>query len=199
MGHIFIQKSEALSKNYAVYEQVIYGCSFVAGSTNVFYPFDSIYFTRGNDVLVNNDGTLNITYWLDSKAPASVDSVTGEVVVNNNATTEYAYSVTIYSKESGAIKIEGKIYFGYREPEVGDYAYADGTFSKTFITSKTLMGMIYAKRVNPQDDSKFDLKILGNKTVSGLCSPDYYMRSNNQFDVDRNEGKNQNKIFNLLT
>ena len=192
-------ESEALSKNYAVYEQVIYGCSFVAGSANVFYPFDSIYFTRGNDVLVNNDGTLNITYWLDNKAPASVDSVTGEVIVNGNATTEYAYSVTIYSKESGAIKIEGKIYFGYREPEVGDYAYADGTFSKTFITSKTLMGMIYAKRVNPQDNSKFDLKILGNKTVSGLCSPDYYMRSSNQFDVERNEGKNQNKIFNLLT
>ena len=192
-------ESEALSKNYAVYEQVIYGCSFIADSDNTFYPFDSIYFTKGNDVLVNADGTLNITYWLDSKAPASVDSLTGQVVVTGNANAEYSYSVTIQSKEGGAIKIEGKIYFGYREPQVGDYAYADGTFSKTNITSKTMMGMIYAKRINPQDASKFDLKILGNKTVTGLCSPDYYMRNNNQFDVDYTQGKNQYKVFNLLT
>ena len=192
-------ESDTLSKTYAVYEQIIYGCSYTAGSDNAFYPFDSIYFTKGNDVLINNDGTLNITYWLDSKAPASVDSVTGEVIVNGNATTEYDYLVTIYSKEGGAIKVEGKIYFGYREPEVGDYAYADGTFSKTYINSKTLVGMIYAKRNNMQDSSKFDLKILGTKTVSGVCSPDYYMYANRVFDLNYTAGKNQNKIFNVLT
>ena len=88
-------ESSSLSKTYAVYEQVIYGCSYTAGSDNTFYPFDSIYFTRGNDVVVNKDGTLNITYWLDSKAPATVDSLTGELIVTGNSTTEYSYSVTI--------------------------------------------------------------------------------------------------------
>ena len=192
-------ESVSLSKTYAVFEEVIYGCSYTPGEDNTFYPFESITFTRGNDVEVFDDGTLNITYALDAKAPADVDSLSGQVVVTGNSNTEYGYTVIINSKTSGPIKIEGKIYFGYREPQVGDYAYADGTFSGTLITSKTLVGMIFAKRNNIQDSSKLDLTILSNKTVSGICGPDFNFYNNNMFNVEYTEGSNQNKVFNLLT
>lgn len=194
-----IYKEETLSDKNVVYEEVIYGCSYVAGSDNKFYPFDSIDFTKGNDLLVDKDGTLRIEYSMDSKAPATVDSVSGEVTVTGNSTVEYNYTVKIYSKNGGIITVSGKIFFGYREPMVGDYAYADGTFSTTYIKSKTLVGMIYSKRINGTDSSKFDLKILGNKMVSGMCSPDYYMRNNSQFDTQYESGQNQNKVFNVLT
>lgn len=198
-GVFFDYTSTVITKDNALYEQVIYGCSFTDGSDNIFYPFDSISFTEGNDVVVNDDGTLNITYWLDPKAPATLDNVSGKMVVTGNSTVEYNYKVTIYSIQGESVIIEGKIYFGYREPEVGDFAYADGTFSGTYINSKTLVGMVFAKRDNIQDSSKLDLTILSNKTVDGLCSPDYYLQIDGQFNTEKAEGINQNKVFNLLT
>ena len=59
--------------------------------------------------------------------------------------------------------------------------------------------MVFAKRDNIQDSSKLDLTILSNKTVDGLCSPDYYLQIDGQFNTNITEGTNQNKVFNLLT
>lgn len=194
----FVYTSSPINKSYAVYEEIVYGCRYVEGSDNTFYPFDSIYFTKGNDVVIT-DGALDITYSLNSKAPASIDPSTGAVLVTGNSTTEYDYSVVIKSKEAGAITISGKIYFGYREPEIGDYAYADGTFSKTLIKSKTLVGMVFAKKVNESDTSKLDLLVLGTDTVDGICGPDYYTYNANMFQIDKTNGLNQSKIYELLT
>ena len=194
----FIYTSSPLNKSYAVYEEIVYGCRYVEGSDNIFYPFDSIYFTKGNDVVITG-GALDITYSLNSKAPAVIDPSTGAVAVTGNSTTEYDYSVVIKSKEAGAITISGKIYFGYREPEIGDYAYADGTFSKTLIKSKTLVGMVFAKKVNGSDTSKLDLLVLGTDTVDGMCGPDYYTYNANMFQIDKTNGLNQSKVYELLT
>lgn len=194
----FDYTSSPLNKIYAIYEEVVYGCRYVEGSDNIFYPFDSIYFTKGNDVIIK-DGALDITYSLNSKAPAIIDSSTGAVAVTGNSTTEYEYSVIINSKEAGPITISGKIYFGYREPQIGDYAYADGTFSKTLIKSKTLVGMVFAKKVNESDTSKLDLLVLGTDTVDGMCGPDYYTYNANMFQIGKTNGLNQSKVYELLT
>ena len=195
----FIYTSSSLNALEVVYEEIVYGCNYKEGSDNIFYPFDSISFTKGNDVLINSDGTLNISYSLDKRAPAIIDSQTGAVQVTGNSTTEYTYTVIIKSKEAGSITVSGKIYFGYREPEVGDYAYADGTFSKTFIKSKTLVGLVFAKKVNGSDTSKLDLLVLGTDTVNGMCGPDYYTYNSKMFQVDKVNGGNQSKVYELLT
>jgi hypothetical protein len=194
----FIYTPSPLNETSAVYEEVIYGCRYVEGSDNTYYPFEGIYFTKGNDVVIS-DGILDITYSLNSKAPADIDSVTGEVKVRGNSITDYDYTVVVRSKENGPITIKGKIYFGYREPEIGDYAYADGTFSKTLIKNKTLVGMTFAKKVNGSDTSKLDLLVLGTDTVNGICGPDYYTHNNGMFNVDKTNGVNQSKVYNLLT
>lgn len=195
----FKYDSEPLKYDNAVFEEIIYGCRYSLDSDNVFYPFEDIYFTSGNDVFLNTDGSLNINYYLDSSAPAIVDSLSGEVVVTGNSDKEYTYKVTIYCDTMGNIEIEGKIFFGYREPQVGDYAYAEGIFSGSFIKSKTLVGMIFAKKVNASDSSKLDLKILSNHTVNGICGPDYYTYNNNVFNTVLTYGEDQNKIYNVLT
>ena len=194
----FIYDHTPLDDDSVVYEEVVYGCSYTEGDANIYYPFDGIYFTKGNDVLISGS-RLNIKYALDSTAPAEINTETGEVKVKGNSTSEYGYTVTIESDEAGLIIIKGKIYFGYREPEIGDYAYADGKFSKTLIKNKTLVGMLFAKKVNASDKSKLDLLVLGTDTVTGICGPDYYTHNQGRFNIDKDNGSNQSKVYNLLT
>lgn len=174
----FIYKSTPLDK--VVYEQLIQGLEFTEGASNTYYPFDSIYFEQGNDVLINSDGTLQIEYWLDPKAPATVDS-SGKVTVSGNSTADYNYKVTVYSAYYGAIVVSGQIQFGYIEPEINFYAYIDGTFSKSLITSKKLVGRVFAKRVNPLNTNEISLTILGTDTVTGILGPDYYSYNGSTF------------------
>lgn len=193
---------ESLTLSEPVYSEAVYGCKYTEGSDNSYMPFDSLYFNKGNDVVVNSDGTLDITYKLDTAAKnyADIDSLSGEVIVKgNNQGVGYGYTITVRSKTKGLINITGTIYFGYQEPAIGYYAYADGTFSPSVINSKTMIGMVFAKRVNKLDPSKLDLTILGTKTVTGSCSPDYYMYNNQTFNTTYPEGKNQEKVFNVLT
>lgn len=174
----FIYNSTPLDK--VVYEQLIQGLEFTEGASNTYYPFDSIYFEQGNDVLINSDGTLQIEYWLDPKAPASVDS-SGKVTVSGNSIADYNYKVTVHSAYYGAIIVSGQIQFGYIEPEINFYAYIDGTFSKSLITSKKLVGRVFAKRINPLNANEISLTILGTDTVTGILGPDYYSYNGSNF------------------
>jgi hypothetical protein len=40
---------------------------------------------------------------------------------------------------------ETRISFAWKTPEIGNFAYADGTFSSYYNSSKTLVGLVYAK------------------------------------------------------
>lgn len=187
-----------LVEDSKVYEQLIYGCNYVAGSENIFYPFDSIYFKKGNDIVIREDGTLDITYKCSAGSSiALLDSETGKLILYKNGTSNYTYSVTFNSKRAGSITVSGEIYFGYRAPEVGDFAYADGTFAKSYINTKTLVGLVYAKRTNPEDVSKIDLAILSNKTVTGVIAPDHYAYDGS-FYTENDWGMDQRKVYDLL-
>ena len=190
----FIFEHSPLNKNYLKYDKELSGFKFVQGSDNIFYPFDAIDFTQGNGININSDGTLNITY--SSNIPSSVASLdpnTGQLILYKDSNNFHNFTVTF----NGSIQATGQIYIGYREPEVGDFAYSDGTFSPSYIDNKTLVGIIYAKR-NNIDNTKLDLAILSNKTVSGIISPDFYSRSNGTFNKEYDDGNNQAKVYNLL-
>ena len=181
-----------------ILEDVIFGCRYVEGQDNEYYPFESIDFESGNDVVIKSDGNLDITYSIATAAPAIVDEF-GKVKVTKPGDGEYSYKVVINSATYGAINVEGFIYFGYKEPSVGDLVYADGTFSKTPISSKTPVGIVYASRTNDADSSKVDLAILGTGTVTGYCGPDYYTYiSGSGFNQQTVFGKNQSKVFSAL-
>lgn len=196
----FDYTSSILVEGSEVYEQLIYGCNYVAGSENIFYPFDSIYFKNGNDIVIREDGTLDITYKCSAGSSiASLDSKTGKLILYRNGTSNYEYSVTFNSKLAGPITVSGEIYFGYRVPQVGDFAYADGTFADSYISTKTLVGLVYAKRANPTDMSKIDLAILSNKTVTGVIAPDLYAYDGTKFlTTNKPWGLDQRKVYDLL-
>jgi hypothetical protein len=137
-------------------------------------------------VVIKEDGTLDITY--SCTVPTSVaylDSTTGELSLKKNSETTYDYSVVFNSESAGRLPaITGKIEFGYKETQVGYYAYADGTFSPptSYVGNRTLVGIVYAKQTNPLDSSKIDLAILSNKTVTGRIAPDLYTYDGTTFN-----------------
>lgn len=192
----FIYKPSVLVKNSLTYDQELFGFKYVAGSDNTFYPFDSIYFKQGNGIEINSDGSLNITYTCNAPGTvAYLDPNTGQLTLYKNSNQFHDFTVTF----NGSIKATGKIYFGYREPEVGDFAYADGTFSPSYIGNKTLVGLVYAKRTNSNDGTKLDLAILSNKTVSGVIAPDFYTYETGKgFNRELTYGLDQVKVYNLL-
>lgn len=191
----FVYTESPLIRTSLKYDKELSGFKFVQGADNTFYPFDSIDFTQGNGISIRADGTLNITY--SSGIPSSVgylDSQTGELTLYKNSNQFHTFKVVF----NGSITAEGTIYIGYREPEVGDYAYADGTFSPSYIDNKTLVGLVYAKQINATDATKLDLAILSNKTVKGIISPDFYTHNGTSFDRELQNGDDQYKVHNLL-
>ncbi|MEE0820833.1 hypothetical protein [Catenibacterium sp.] len=44
-----------------------------------------------------------------------------------------------------AIKKAVRVSFTWKAPQLGDFAYADGTFTSSFDATKTLVGLVYAK------------------------------------------------------
>lgn len=184
-----------ISKQYLSFDKELSGFKFVPGSDNVFYPFDSINFTSGNGININEYGMLDITY--SAGIPTSVGSLnseTGELTLKGNSNDFHTFKVVF----NGNITAEGKIYIGYREPERGDFAYADGTFSPSYIGTKTLVGLVYAKQTNAVDATKLDLAILSNSTVSGIIAPDLYCYNGSSFNQELSHGSDQLKVHNLL-
>ena len=174
----FIYKKSPLYQSNVVYDEELSGFKFVSNSDNIYYPFDSITFTQGNEINIVN-GRLDIKY--TSNIPSTVavlDESTGELEVKANKNEYYNYEVIF----NGTIKASGRIYIGKRDPLVGDLAYADGTFSPTYIKNKTLVGIVYAVRSNPSDVSKIDLAILSNNVITGVMAPEQYA-----YDVSKGE------------
>ena len=140
-----------------------------------FKPFDSLYFTEGNNVGITDDGLLNIYYRIDNlPGSCSFNNFTGELTVQNNTETRYSYKIIVTLTDGTALKeITGQLYLGYIEPAIGDYAYSDGTFSQVPNSDKTLVGMVFQKEV-VTPGKKWNLGILSNSAINDYAGPDYY-------------------------
>ena len=112
----------------------------------------------GNDVTILNEvnpwdntvtGRLNITYSIKSNSGvSSIDPKTGVITVRGN-NADKVDVITIVVKTDGGQTIERtcNLICSWVAPEVGDFAYADGSFSPAYNPSKTLVGLVYHKDV----------------------------------------------------
>jgi len=64
------------------------------------------------------------------------------------------------------------IYFAWKAPEIGNFVYADGTYSSAYMTSKTLMGLIFA--IDKTTDNSGTAYIVGKEYLD----PQYVGYSN---------------------
>lgn len=110
----------------------------------------------GNDVNIKSginpynpsvNGYLDITYSMSgvSTDVATIDQ-TGAITLKKESTATATVTISMKVANSPtAIKKTSTVSFTWKAPQLGDFAYADGTFSSAYDSNKTMIGLVYAK------------------------------------------------------
>ena len=110
----------------------------------------------GNDVEIKSgtnpfnpsvNGYLDITYSMSgiSSDVATIDQ-TGAITLKKESTSTATVTISMKVANSPtAIKKTVTVSFTWKAPQLGDFAYADGTFSSAYDSNKTMIGLVYAK------------------------------------------------------
>lgn len=126
------------------------------GGTQDFSNLFSITVDDGNDVSIisktnpfNPDvnGYLDINYSIVSgnSKEVSVDVLTGQVTVTATPSPiTSTIKITIKTDYGRTYTNTCTVSFVWVAPQLGDFAYADGSFGSYYNTSKTLIGLVYA-------------------------------------------------------
>jgi hypothetical protein len=95
-------------------------------------------------------GYLDISYTLKSITGVTINAKTGELTLTNKLDTTKIANVTISVKTTNNVTVTNsgsptKVSFAWKAPQLGDFAYADGTFSSYYNPNKTIIGLVYDK------------------------------------------------------
>jgi hypothetical protein len=127
--------------------------------------------TTGNNIKINNDGTPAITWSISSEAAAYAeftDSANGVFKVKQleqrDSNSYHTVTVSVELLSGKTLTASTRIHLFRRIPEVGDFAWHDGSFSNAFTTLKTLVGIVY--RVVKVSDAEYTVHIDAAKTVN---------------------------------
>lgn len=164
-----------------------------AGEVSVYYQtgesgtivrqnlFD-ITVASGNDVEIKQgtnpynpsvNGYLDITYSMSgvSTDVATIDQ-TGAITLKKESSSTATVTISMKVANSGtAIRKTVKVSFTWKAPQLGDFAYADGTFTSSFDATKTLVGLVYAK--DETDSTSGVVYIIGKEYTDNENS--YYL------------------------
>lgn len=105
----------------------------------------------GNNVsLINEGGKVvpDITYKFNSdvSSVATINKRTGVITLKVASSPKSTTATITVKLKNGNTLISNAITvnFAWKAPELGNFVYADGTYSSAYMTSKTLMGLIFA-------------------------------------------------------
>lgn len=105
----------------------------------------------GNNVaLITEGGKVipDITYRFNSDVSdvATINNRTGVITLKQASSTKTTTAVITVRLKNGNILTSKTInvYFAWKAPEIGNFVYADGTYSSAYMANKTLMGLIFA-------------------------------------------------------
>lgn len=121
---------------------------------------------EGNDIEVTNEGKLNITYSMPTiSGVASIDNE-GRITQLSESTKTATVTVKMkVANRTNPYEETVTVHFQWVAPAIGDFAYADGSFSNAYDTSKTLVGLVYAKEES--SDTEGDVFIIGKEYSGG--------------------------------
>lgn len=105
----------------------------------------------GNNVaLITEGGKVipDITYRFNSDVSdvATINNRTGVITLKTASSSKTTTATITVKLTNGNTLTSGtiNIYFAWKAPELGNFVYADGTYSSAYMPSKTLMGLIFA-------------------------------------------------------
>lgn len=152
---------ESFSVNSEIYLYIPSGHETYVHPVSVF----GISVAEGNDIEITNTGKLNITYSMATiNGVASIDSEGRITQLKEDTRTA---TVTIKMKVANRatpLSQTVTVHFQWVAPSVGDFAYADGSFSNAWTADKTLIGLVYAKEET--GDNEGDVFIIGTEYSS---------------------------------
>ena len=176
-----IESPDSEIRIYFKSEQIIdFSC---ASEISVYYQGDEsgtitrpnmfeITVTSGNDVEIKPgsnpynpqvDGYLDITYNM-SGVPTDVATIdqTGAITLKKESSSTATVTISMkVANSSQRINKNCKVSFEWKAPELGDFAYADGTFTSSYDATKTMVGLVYAKDIT--DETSGTVYIIGKE------------------------------------
>lgn len=140
---------------------------YVFGNPGVYSGLFPLTVDAGNDVLIEN-GALKIEYFMIKKegsfgTVASINKTTGAITLiqeSDTVTTEVYVEVTTKTGVKKTIN-NALVHFSWKAPSLGEFAYADGSFSSAYDSNKTVVGLVYA--CDPTDEVSGTVHILGKE------------------------------------
>lgn len=129
----------------------------------------------GNNIAVK-DGHLDIQWTIaDTAAPYAEwkDARAGVLHVKalSDATLDlkHVMTVTAGTMAGGTLTAERRVGFYRHTPQVGDFAYADGTFDADWDENRTLIGLVFMRIPITGDDGAttgYDVRIMGTEDLT---------------------------------
>ena len=155
----------------------------------------------GNDVVVKSgtnpfnpsvDGYLDISYSMSGVTSdvATIDQ-TGAITLKKESTNTATVTISMNTTGGGIYKKQVTVSFAWKAPQLGDFAYADGTFTSSYDSNKTMVGLVYAK--DETSDTEGTVYIIGKE----YSDPDnsYYLGYSNDGDGQTDEGTSLAKLY----
>ena len=149
----------------------------------------------GNNVaLITEGGKVipDITYRFNSDVSdvATINNRTGVITLKQASSTKTTTAViTVRLKNGNTLTSKTiNVYFAWKAPEIGNFVYADGTYSSAYMTNKTLMGLIFA--LNKTSSTSGTAYIVGKEYLI----PQYVGYSN---EGNQNATDDRKKLYNV--
>ena len=154
----------------------------------------------GNDVEIKQgvnpynpevNGYLDITYSMSgvSQDVATIDQ-TGAITLKKESSSTATVTISMkVANSSQPLKKTVKVSFTWKAPQIGDFAYADGTFTSSFDQTKTLVGLVYAK--DESDGESGTVYIIGKEFSNS--DKNYYLG----YAADGNQGSSDDILKQL--
>lgn len=162
-------ESNSLYVKYTTVGASVINCEsevFIYGKNYQGNPFNMSI--DGNNVaIINEDGKYipDITYTLSaSSSVATIDKRTGVVTLIKESTTPATASISVTLTNGKTIKSNTiKVSFTWIAPQLGNFVYADGSYSSAYNSNKTLIGLIFA--LDKTNDTSGTAYIIGKEYV----------------------------------
>ena len=134
--------------------------------------------TSGNNVQIVNEtnpfnnnvnGRLKVEYSIDDKSFATIDEKSGAITLRKAGSSKEdkaMITVSLYREGfSTPLTSTTTVYFTWIAPQLGDFAYADGSFSAGYDKNKTLVGLVYARKFSDTEETTGTAYIIGSEYI----------------------------------
>lgn len=175
---------------------------YVFGTPGEYPGLFPLTVSAGNDVLIK-DGKLDITYTMERYEGGAFTNVAS--LSKDGVITLYKESDTVVTKVYAVVQTktgpkktlpEAIVRFSWKAPSLGEFAYADGSFSGAYDPNKTVVGLVYA--CDPDDEVSGTVHILGKEYFG---TPKYlgYTSDGVANDANSIESANMYRVGKYLT